>query len=103
MLNFLLQRNPLLAFAEGNAEKAGQGADDLDHLVAFVRLGHPDNRIQCVVEKMGVNLGLQRLQFCLFQVVMFLNFGVQQFADFADHDVEADAQFGDFVHVVVGH
>ena len=37
----------------------------------------------------------------LLQVLLLFDLGIQQLPDSADHDIEAQAQLGDFIHIAV--
>ena len=47
---------------EGDAEQPRQRGDHHDGVVIAVVFDHPDDRIEGVVEKMGVDLGLEHVQ-----------------------------------------
>ena len=48
-------------------------------------------------------MGLQHFQFRFFQIFLLADFGIQQFPNTADHNIEANAQLGNFIHIVRGH
>lgn len=58
------------ALADGNAKELRQGADHIDGLPAAAPLLHPDDGVQGVVEKVGIDLGLEGIE--LVQAFLFL-------------------------------
>ena len=60
LFDFLGNRDPIPAFAQADPKEIRQGAHNLDDLIGLVSLRHPNNRIEGVIEKMRVDLGLQR-------------------------------------------
>jgi hypothetical protein len=45
MLEFFTDRDPIFAFAQRDAEKAGEGAHQLDDLRRTFGFGHPNDRV----------------------------------------------------------
>lgn len=61
MFQFLSYRDEYRIRVSGIAEEPGQSHNHLRHLAGSVYLRHTLNHIQRIVEKMGINLRLQRL------------------------------------------
>ena len=57
-----LHRDVVAPLAQSRAEEIGERRHHHDHLLRLVRLRQPDDRIQRIVEKMRIDLRLQKLQ-----------------------------------------
>ncbi|MOA25742.1 hypothetical protein D3C78_1464860 [compost metagenome] len=73
MCKLLLNRNKLLPLADGRAKQLGQGGRHRDYISHLVHFRHPDNRVQRIVQKMRMNLRLQRLQLTNSLVLLLLH------------------------------
>ena len=95
----------LVALADADAEQPGQRVDHLHRIGVFAPLAHPRDGIQRVVEKMRVDLGLQRLQLGLAQVDLLLPHGGHQLLDAHHHVPEGGGQLPHLpgaVHLLIG-
>ncbi|MNP39063.1 hypothetical protein D3C76_1326190 [compost metagenome] len=63
----------MVPLAETDAEKFRQRCNRRNHFLIFPELGKTGYRIQRIVEKMGVNLRLQHIQFTFSFRFLFLN------------------------------
>ena len=98
MLKFLRHLDPVAPLRKGDAEKVRQGAGDVDHLVRAARFRQPDDGVQRVVEKVGVDLRLQGAQFALFEVFLLAAALLHQLFQPPGHDVEALGEVGKLGH-----
>ena len=89
MFDFLMDGDPIFAAAQGNSEETREGFHDFDNLLRLIGLRHPYNRIQGIVEKVGIDLGLQRFQLSFLEILLFPHLRIQQISDFARHNIEA--------------
>ena len=58
MLLLFPERNNLFPLAEHQPEKAGQGHHHVYRLIRLLILDQPDNRIQGIIQEMGIDLFL---------------------------------------------
>ena len=88
VLQLLFDRDQLMPAADADAEQPRQCMDHLDGIGVFAALTHPGDGIQRIVEKMRVDLRLQRLELCLAQDDFLLAHGGHQSLDTPDHVAE---------------
>ena len=86
----------LVAAADADAKELGQGVDHLHRLVVAALLTHPGNGIQGVIEKVRVDLGLERLELGLSQVDLLTAHRVHELLDFHHHMAEG---FRELLHL----
>ena len=103
MLQLLADRDPVRSGGQGDAEKVAQAPGQAYHFLPPPRLRLPDNRIQRIVQKMRIDLSLQRPQLRLGQMLLvpsgFLDQGLQPFR----HLVDMHCQLLQFLHVQIGN
>ena len=92
VFQLVLEGDDALAPAQGDAEEPCQRGDHLDGLVIPACLGHPDDRIQGIVEEMGVDLGLEHLQLAAALLPLLLDDVVHQVAHGGHHGADGVAQ-----------
>ena len=92
MAFLLRQRDDILTFAEGKAEKVGKIRYHLGGLGVFACLDRPDDGVHGIVEEMGVDLGLQQRQFHPAQGGLLLGGLLHQGVQAARHILKAFAQ-----------
>ena len=63
MLQLVFYRDNAFSLAEADAEKTGQSRYYLNRLLLLLILNHPDNDVQCIIQKMRINLGLKGVKF----------------------------------------
>ena len=88
VLDLLGDGDELVAAADADAEQPRQCMDHLDSIGVFAALTHPGDGIQRIVEKMRVDLRLQRLELCLAQDNFLLADGGHKLLDAAYHVAE---------------
>ena len=82
-----------MALADADAEQTGQGVDHFHCIGVAALFAHPGDGVQGVVEKVGVNLGLQSLELGFPQIDLLLPHGVHQLLNAHDHVTEGAGQF----------
>ena len=88
VLQLLFDRDQLMPAADADAEQPRQCMDHLDGIGVFAALTHPGDGIQRIVEKMRVDLRLQRLELGLAQDDFLLADGGHKLLDAAYHVAE---------------
>jgi len=63
MLQLILHRDDVAALGKADAEKAGQSGDHPYGVLPLSVFDHPDNDIQRIIEKMGIDLCLKGIEF----------------------------------------
>ena len=58
-------------FADTDPQKARQLPDHIDGALVMPALDHPYDRVQCIVQEMGVDLGLQGIQLAPSLLLLF--------------------------------
>ncbi|MPM63421.1 hypothetical protein SDC9_110301 [bioreactor metagenome] len=59
MFKLFADRQIVFTFVEGNPKKAGKGACNVNYLIILLLFSKPDDRIECVIEKVWGDLGLK--------------------------------------------
>ena len=95
MLELFFDGDQLMAAADADAEQPGQRMHHLDGVGVFAALAHPGDGIQRIVQKVRVDLRLQRFELGLAQVDFLLAHGGHQRLDAPDHVPE---RIGEFLH-----
>ena len=89
---FLPQGNDIPPFAQRAAEEVGQAGHHLHRLIVFAGFHQPDDGIQCVIQKMRVDLGLQQRQLHGAQLILLLPDQLHLFAEVRRHLLNTVAQ-----------
>ena len=85
MLDLLGDGDKLVPPADTDAEQPGQRMNHFDRIRVASLLTHPRNGIQGIIEEMGVDLSLERLQLRFAQIDFFLTHSRHQPLDAQDH------------------
>ena len=93
----LLKGHHCAAFAEDHPEKPGEGLDHLNDLLLIPGLRQPDDDLQRVVEKVGIDLFLKQPQLQLLLGAGVLLHFFHQALEFCRHAVEALVEDGDLI------
>ena len=88
ILDFLADENSLILIADALAQKPCQRCRHKHNIFIFLSLCHPDNRIQCVIQKMRVDLGLKSFQFALSLQFLFVDILCHQIFNLMGHHIE---------------
>ena len=96
VLQFVSNGDQLMPAADADAEQAGKRIDHLDSLGVFTLFAHPGDRVQGVVQKMRIDLGLQGTQLRFPQIDFFLANRFHQLLHFEHEVTERDGEMADF-------
>ena len=89
---FLPDGDHVPAAGKGRPEKGGQRCGDALHILLPVILREPDDVVEGVVQKMRIDLGLQKLELQVPQIDLLLAVAFHQVPQALRHPVEATAQ-----------
>lgn len=89
---FFAQCDDVAPLTQGAAEEIGQARDHLDGLFVFSGLHEPDDGIERIVEKMGVDLALQQCQLHRAELVLLLPVKLHLLLQMLRHLLKAVAQ-----------
>ena len=96
MLQFAADGNQLVPAADADAEQARKGIDHLDSLGVFTLFTHPGDRVQRVVQKMWIDLGLQGAQLRFSKIDLFLPDRFHQLLNLENEVAEGDGEMVNF-------
>ena len=85
MLQLVPNRNDVPPSGKTNAEKPGQCRDQAHCLSGLFIFYHPDNDVQGIVQKMGIDLGLKGVELCLSLGLMLRRSLLRQALHLPDH------------------
>ena len=100
MFQLLADGDEFAAVAEAQAIEAAELHHDVADLFQIAAFGGPEDQIQCVIEKMRIDLRLQDLYLAVFEVFAKIVLLLHQVPDPPDHDVEAVLQLTDLIGAV---
>ena len=84
----LAEGDDIAALAQGTAEEIRKARDHLDGLFVLPGLHEPDDGIERIIEKMGINLGLKGFQFTLSLQFLFMDILCHQIFNLVGHHIE---------------
>ena len=100
---FLFQGNEAVAGGKASPEQFGKGGNHGDDIILTAFGGHPDDRIQGVIEKMRVDLALKGFEIAFPELAMFFFVERQQVTYRFYHDVEILGEGADFIVIGYGN
>ena len=95
MPDFLADPDDVPPAGQGGTEKGGECLGDLLHILLPVILRQPDNVVQRIVQKVRVDLGLQKLKLHVPEMDLLLPVVFHQLTDPRSHAVEPVRQCAD--------
>ena len=97
VFQLLADGDEFAAVAEAQAIETAELHHDVADLFQIAAFGGPEDQIQCVIEKMRIDLRLQDLYLAVFEVFAKIVLLLHQVPDPPDHDVEAVLQLTDLI------
>ena len=92
--------------AQGDPEEAGQGGEHHHRILGPAVFRHPHHGVQGIVQEVGIDLGLQHIQFTAALLLFLLNNVIHQMAHGGDHGLNGVAQVFHLIgaaHIKVRH
>ena len=102
MLFFLADGNPVRSAAQADSEEVAEGAGQLDHFLLIPCFRLPDDGVQRIVKKMGVDLSLQRPELRLLQAALVLHPLPHHILQVIRHDIHLARQVPQLLHLGQG-
>ena len=103
ILNTILNRNYVLAFAECRTVKCRQGKCHLADFHLIAADCHPVHHRKCIIQKMWINLRLQCFQLIFFERNLIYIHFINQTVDLIHHIVETIDQDTNFIFRIAAY
>ena len=100
VLDLVAEPHRVFPAAKAQLVEARQSVDHRPYLLRLVFQRHPVDQVEGVVEEMGIDLCLQRLELELLHLFSQAVLLVDELLDLGDHDVEALGKLADLVPVL---
>ena len=91
MLQLIGNGNDVAAPAQRDAEKASKSCEHYHRILRAAIFRHPHHTVQGVVKEMGIDLGLQHIQFAAALLLLLFQDVVHQMAQRGDHGLDRAA------------
>ena len=88
IFNFLPDRNELILITDALPEQSCKRSCHNYHFFILLSLSHPYNRIQCIIQKMWINLRLKCFQFYFSFLFLLLYILFHQLTDPVGHHIK---------------
>ena len=97
MLQFICYGAEALLSAQRQLIKTGQLLDRRGYILGAALLGQPVDHIHCIIEKMWIDLGLQRIKFRYPQILGGLGLLIHKLVNHAGHIIIGGDQIPDLI------
>ena len=88
ILDFLADEDRLIFVADTLPQKPRQRSGHQYYIFIFLPFRHPDNGIQRIIKKVGIDLGLKSFQFALSLQFLFVDILCHQIFNLMGHHIE---------------
>ena len=97
ILDFLADEDRFIFVADTLPQKSCQRSGHQYYIFIFLPFRHPDNGIQRIIKKVGIDLGLKSFQFALSLQFLFMDILCHQIFNLMGHHIEWCGKTSNFI------